>query len=299
MPDLLVKGQILGCSTAVAYAVTTETVAEAVLRHDCDPVAAHALGRAMTASILTAAALGDRERLNVRWAYEGALRNIVVDTGPDGATRAFIAPNHLADVADEGELYGAEGSLHVMRSREGLILSQSTIRTELLEVVEDLNHFLCVSDQVESAMVATIALAPDPKSPIRISRGLLLQALPDCDLIRFQALRDRIRSPRALGWMGRPDESDNLVENLLHSITDEVCDRALIRLEPAATPVFRCNCDAEKMGAVLRALPYEDRMDILRKREPLTVTCRFCGRRYTLSIEDCIRAWNYAGPPPP
>lgn len=297
MADLLLKGQLIGCNTAVSYAVTTETVAEAVRRHDCDPVAAHVLGRAMTAAILAGSVLGEGERANVRWAYEGTLRNVVVDTGPDGATRAFIAPNHLAGVSDEGELYGAGGNLNVMRTRNGHLLSQSAARADLLEVVEDLNHFLCISDQVESAMVATIALSSDPERPIRVSRGLLLQALPGCDLALFQALRDRIRAPKTLDWMGRPDESDSLVENVLHAITSGICDRALIRLNAASPPVFRCNCGPDKMSAVLRALPYADRMDIVRKNEPLTVSCRFCGRRYTLSIEECIRAWNEAPSP--
>ncbi len=299
MTDQLLKGQLAGCDVAVTYALAAETVSEAVRRHDCDPAAAHLLGRAITSGILAAASLGEHQRLNLRWAYEGALRTIVVDTGPDGATRAFITPQHLADSSDEGVIYGASGSVQVIRTRKGAVVSHGNTRADLLDVVEDLNHFLCISDQIESALAVTIALSNDPAHPVRVCRGLLLQAMPGCDLIRFQRMRDRLYSPRVREWMTRGDESDSLVENLLRAVADGEDPPPRIRLDAGGAPFFKCTCGPGKMGAVLRALPYGERMDIVKKNEPLAVSCRFCGARYALSIEECIRAWNEKAPPAP
>ena len=55
MNDLLYKGHFKGLDIAFTYAVTTSAVNEAVVRHDCDPAAAHILGRAMTGALLAAA----------------------------------------------------------------------------------------------------------------------------------------------------------------------------------------------------------------------------------------------------
>lgn len=285
-------GHLEGLDVAVAYALTASTVSEAVRRHDCDPVAAHALGRALTAGVLAAASLGDGQRLNLRWAYEGLLRTLVVDTGPDGATRAFISPPHLAEADDEGALYGATGSVQVVRSRKGAVVAHGTISADLLDVVEDLNHFLCISDQVESALAVTIAFSSDPAHPVALCRGLLLQAMPGCDLVRFQRLRDQLYTPQPRALMARREESDNLVENILRAIVREESSEPQIRLRAATPPFFRCACNREKMGAILRALPYGDRMDIVQKNEPVVVNCQFCRERYELGIEECIRAWN-------
>ena len=54
MNDLLYKGHFKGLDIAFTYAVTTAAVNEAVVRHDCDPAAAHVLGRAMTGALLAA-----------------------------------------------------------------------------------------------------------------------------------------------------------------------------------------------------------------------------------------------------
>lgn len=292
MADQLLKGRLEGWDIAVAYVLAADTVSEAVRRHDCDPAAAHLLGRALAAAVLAGATLGEGQRVNVRWAYEGLLRTIVVDTGPDGATRGFITPHHLADADDEGALYGASGSVQMIRTRKGAVVSHGTTRADLLDVVEDANHFLCLSDQVESAMSVTIAMTPDPAQPVYQCRGLLLQALPGCDLERFQRVRDRLYAPDVRALMSRRDETDNLVENLLRAVIQGEDSAPRIRLSAAVPSRFQCSCHRKKMGAVLRALPYSERMDIVRKNEPVVVHCHFCGQRYELSLAECIEAWN-------
>lgn len=292
MPDLLYKGRLTGYEVAFAYAVTTDTVAEAVRRHDCDPVAAHLLGRAMTAAVLSAFPLGEGERLNARWAYEGQLRTVVVDTGPDGATRGFISPAQLDGAMDAEALYGIGGEVKVIRSRAGQILSSGTVRTGLADVVQDLVHFQCISDQVETAAAVMIALQPDPARPLRLCRGLLLHALPGCDLARFDRLRNRLAGEAARSFLGREAESDSLVENVLHQLVEGEADPGSRAYEAAPAPFFRCNCTRQKMGAVLRALPIPERMDMVKRKEDIVVNCRFCGERYVLTMDDCIRAWN-------
>jgi molecular chaperone Hsp33 len=74
MEDLLYSGRLAEMRIGVTDAVTTRLVNEAVLRHDCDPYAAHILGRALTAALLASVSLHPGERLKVCWKYEGAVR---------------------------------------------------------------------------------------------------------------------------------------------------------------------------------------------------------------------------------
>jgi redox-regulated HSP33 family molecular chaperone len=69
-------------------------------------------------------------------------------------------------------------------------------------------------------------------------------------------------------------------------------DLGAVEYQAEPAPHFRCTCNRHKMGAVLRALPIPDRMDMVKKKEDVVVNCRFCCERYVLTVEDCIRAWN-------
>lgn len=298
MLDRLLKGRLDRYRIAVAYTSVTHTVTEAVRRHDCDPPAAHLLGRAIAGAVLTAASLEEGERLNARWAYEGLLRVIVVDTGPDGKTRAFISPPHLSAAADENELYGESGTIQLIRMYGGSIISQGIARADLLDVVEDLNHFLCTSDQIESAMVATIALTSDPERPVRACRGVLLQAMPGCDLYRLQRLRDRLFNQEARQLLTGLEEPPDLPERLFEAVCRGESEPPETVLKPGAPPEFRCSCGPDKMDAVLKALPPADREEILKKNEPVTVACRFCGERYRVTPEQCRQIWNSETTPP-
>ena len=292
MPDVLYKGRLEGLHIAFSYAVTTDMVGEAVRRHDCDPVAAHLLGRAMTAGLMSSATISRGERLNIRWAYTGKLRTIVVDTGPDGATRAFITPSTLADAEDINALLGGDGSVQVIRSRDGVVTSSGTTKAELQDVVEDLAYSMCISDQIETGALAMIAMNPDPENPVKLCRGVLIQALPNSSLEQFSRVRDRLRDNHVRALLARDGESDNLFENILNDLVKPEGVAPRLVFDACPTPVFKCNCSREKMGAVLRSLPYGERMDMVKKAENVVVSCRFCNTKYELTIDECVKAWN-------
>ena len=193
MNDLLYKGHFKGLDIAFAYAVTTGAVNESIVRHDCDPAAAHILGRAMTGSLLAAATLPEGNRLNACWKYKGALKTIVVDAGQDGTVRSFISPPHLSEyeAAKDGHdgLYGEMGDLQVVVSKNGTIENSGTTPVSLHDVVNDLAYHYCISDQVETGMSAMIGFQPDPKAPVLLCQGWMIQALPGTDLDRFDRIR--------------------------------------------------------------------------------------------------------------
>lgn len=289
MDDLLIKGHFKGLDIAFAYAVTTKAVNEIVLRHDCDPAAAHILGRAVTGALLAAAVLPEGHRLNACWKYKGILRTIVVDAGQDGTVRGFIAPSHLNLTEDNPDvLYGDLGNLQVVTSDAGKIMNSGTAPVPLHDAAKDLAYYFCISDQVETGLNAMIGFNPDPENPVQLCQGWLIQALPGTDIERFDRLRRRMESP--------------VFRELLAGTTDcEILARTLAAKEAGftglhkntgLTPRFACPCNREKMATVVRTLPIPERMEIVKKGEPLAIQCQFCNQRYELTINDCITAWN-------
>ena len=63
-------------------------------------------------------------------------------------------------------------------------------------------------------------------------------------------------------------------------------------IEECNAPRFVCSCSKDKMGAVIRTLPISERMEIVKKNQPISIQCQFCNARYELSIAECIAAWN-------
>lgn len=290
MNDQLLKGRLEDLNIAVQYVVATDTVSEAIVKQNCDPAGAHVLGRGMITALLAAAPLGPNERINVRWSYAGHLQALLVDAGADGTVRGLINPSQLSHVEHVEQLYGDSGEIRVVRSRGGAVRSSGTIDACFMDVTDDLAAFQCLSDQIETSAAAVIAFSDDPKSPVRMARGLMLQALPSCDLDRFQGIRDRLRHPRTREQLEQIDEADDLPNDLIRSLLDTSTQTCF--WSHATSPAFRCTCSPEKMGTAVRCLSYADRVDIVKKGEPIEIKCHFCNQQYTLSIADCIAAWN-------
>jgi len=293
MNDLLYKGHFKGLDIAFTYAVTTKAVNEAVVRHNCDPAAAHILGRAMTGAMLAAALLPEEHRLNACWKYHGALKTIVADAGQDGTVRALISPEQLSDFEDAHDgLYGEMGDLQVIVSKEGVIASSGTTPISLHDAVGDLAYHYCISDQVETGISAMIGFNPDPENPVHLCQGWMIQALPGTDLERFDRIRQRMDHAGFRELLGHGSESDGYFKQIAQTLIGDESAFDGIYMEACPAPRFQCSCNKGKMGAILRSIPIPDRMTIVKRNEPIGISCQFCNERYEMTIEECIKAWN-------
>jgi len=287
MNDFLYRGVLQPYQVRVSYGVTTGVVRDAVLAHATDPVASHLLARALTAGVLSSPLLGEDEWFTMRWNYEGDLQSIVLDVDEHARIRGFIAPKLLMEhVESEEALYGGGGKISVTKSTSAKVLNSGTTEAALLDVVEDLAHFFSYSDQIETAMVAMVGFNPDPDDPVSLCQGLMIQALPDCDLELFDALRRGLNSAEVRRLLSVPPEVDNHFEYvfkaMLQSIPDAVFD---LRLSVAGEPQFRCRCSLERICDVVTVLPDAELEEMIESDKFLSVDCRFCSRQYRLTPE--------------
>ena len=290
MNDLIFKGRVDGLEVAFSIVTLTAAVNEAVLLHDCDPVAAHLLGRAMAGGLLAAALLPPEHRLNIYWRYSGTLRTLVVDAGADGTVRALIAPPHLGAVATEEELYGDTGELQAIQmDSAGKILHSATTPIALHDVVDDLAYHYSISDQVETGIAAVIGFQAEATHPVQLARGCMIQALPGADLEQFDRIRQRMGESAFRAQLAQLEMEPPA---LIQSLVESEAEQAAIHLDGGVEPRFKCTCDHEKMGAVLRSIPIPERMEIVQAGQPLSVRCQFCNKRYEMTMDECIKAWN-------
>ncbi len=293
MTDILYKGHFKNIDIAFVYAETADTTNRAVIAHNCDPVAAHILSRTITALLLAAAQLPEKQRLNGHWKYDGALRTIAVDAGSDATVRGFISPTRLYDAGDNLEsIYGNTGSLTLFTTEDAKVINTGTTKVSLLDPVNDLAFHYCTSNQIETEMQVMVGFNPNPEQPINICRGWMLQALPNADLQNMEIVRKKMNSEKFREMMQQKAQSDTLFETLTKVLLEDITDAPEIQMEAGPTPQFKCNCNYDKICTVVKSISIPERMEIARKKEGLEIKCQFCGKPYKLSLDECSRIWN-------
>ena len=153
MKDHLVKAT--ADSVRIYAAVTTDIVNEAIRRHNCYPVAAAALGRTMTAALLMAANLKNKEAITIKFAGDGPLGKVTADATPEGFVRGYVDnpqvdlplnPNGKLDVG----IGIGFGNLSVTRFTG--MKNPVTGSAEIIsgEIADDLTNYLYISEQTPS-----------------------------------------------------------------------------------------------------------------------------------------------------
>ncbi len=293
MRDYVYHGRLEGPRIGFSLAVTPTLSGEAVVRHDCDPVSAHILCQALNAGVLCMHRLHPGEKLNLRWHYRGALRDVVVDLRADGGIRGLIAPTNLSELAEEaGDVFGEGGQLQVVVSRGGRVMNSGTVACDLMDIPRDLGHYFSLSAQVETELNVMVGFTHDPARPVEICQGLMLEALPGCDLLLFERIRERLRGPAARALLAKAAEADGHFEDLLNALFQPEGMQPTIHVEQGPEPRWFCTCDEEKFRQSLLMLPEEDRRDILAKGEALVVRCEFCRRRHSITPDEAANIWG-------
>jgi molecular chaperone Hsp33 len=293
MKDILYKGHFKNIDIAFTYAVTTETVNTGVVTHNCDPISAHILSRALTSGLLSAVLLPEKQRLNACWKYNGTLRTIVIDAGADGTVRGFLSPTQLSGTSQNlDELYGEKGSIQVVTSENDKILNSGTSEIALHDVVNDLAFYYCVSHQIETEMMVMVGFDNNPAHPVKLCRGWMLQALPGADLELFAKIRNRMNSEEFRTLMINENNTDGYFEELSNNLLKDIDIKPEIEMDWGPTPAFKCTCTHEKISTVLKTIPIPERMEIVKERKDLTIKCQFCNKPYKLTIAECSKIWN-------
>jgi molecular chaperone Hsp33 len=290
--DYVYHGRIEPFQIGFVFVSAVDLSNTAVIRHNCDPAAAHVLGRALAAGLLLMPRLGMQERLNLHWRYEGVLRNLLIDLRGDGRIRGLINPPRLGELADSAEeLFGGGGFLNSVTSRNGHILNSGTTPCAMQQPTADLGYHLSISEQIESELNVMIAFTRDPARPVSLCQGLLLQAQPGADLIRFDRIRGRLHQPEARSLLGSASAADGLFEDLIRVLLRDEGVPHTLHVEAAPAPRWFCTCSADKFRASIRLLADSDRNDIRQKNEPILVRCDFCNRGYEFSLQDAEDIW--------
>ncbi len=261
---------------------STALVTEACRRHDTGPLAAAALGRALTAAALLAALLKDNQSVMLRFEGNGPLKKIITEAGYDGWTRGYVAQPHadlplkngLIDVS--GGL-GKAGFLTVTKNIAENKKYPGTIQLYTSEIGDDIAYYLTQSEQTPSALALTVQL--EPNGIISAAGGFLIQSLPPADETFLSSIeREMSRLPSLSELLIAGTEPSQILSQLFNKVPHKKIGRKEL--------TYSCSCNKIKMEKALLSLPTDDLRELLLKEKGAEVFCEFCRNSYVFNEQD-------------
>lgn len=286
--DRLIHGLAADATVRVMAAITTETVREAVRRHQTSPTASVALGRVLTGTLLLGSSLKDFDRLTVKIESEGLVEGIVAEAVADGKVRGYIK-NPLADLPQKADgsfdvagIVG-NGMFFVIREsgfeiglhREPYV---GSVPIETGEIAEDFAHYLMKSEQIPSAVMLSVLLqAEEPY--VHCAGGVMIQMLPTANPNIAVMIEDTIlHAPSLTDAIKDGATPEDLLKMTLGIIDYEILGEKEVK--------FECNCSFERAVSLISSLGKAEVRAMLKEDKGATMTCGFCNEVYTLDDND-------------
>jgi len=283
MTDQLLRGEIPESQIRFAICEGAAFCSEAASRHQSDRISGRLLSDALVCAALLSTTLKDDEKLTLRWIYPGPVGVITADMTERAQVRGFTQRVTLyPEVKSLEDAIGGTGRISVVTSTRTERLRTGITEAVFQSVPRDLAYFLSLSFQIETALSVAVRLPEQNPQQIRSAVGLMLQPLPGCDPLRFEAARQSVERPEFQAWL---ESAPRGPEEILSRVEAEGTPTVYDIVEPA----YLCACSRGKAENVLRMLDPAELTDMLEKDGMAEINCHFCANTYVFTAEELGR----------
>lgn len=281
--DRLIQGMAAHGDFRIIAAQTTNTVETAREILDLSPVAADALGRALTGSILLARLLDKDVRnqyVTLRFEGTGPLGLVIAEANVSGNARGWVANPAPPDATLDVSRGIGRGMLTVVRGTPPAgkpYTSQVTL--EGGGIAQELTHYLARSEQIASAVLLGVMKR---REGVAGAGDIIIQAFPHAGEDAIRAVENRIKEAPPLSTLLEKMPIEAVVAQVLHGLDYKQID------ESFNVPLsYSCSCSRERALAPL-ALFSPDEIREMVDEGGSEVVCQFCGRKYSFTREDLL-----------
>lgn len=267
---------IIANSVIVSGVESRDIVNKAIKIHNLSPVAAAALGRALTMAALMGKEFKNKEDyLTVTIDGGGPLGKITVCADGDGHVKGDIENPIVETVVKEdghldvGNAVGRNGQMTVIKD---IGMKQPYVGTAQLisgEIASDFAYYFATSEQQPCGVTLGVGL---DKNYCKSAGGVFVQVMPNCPeelLFNLETV------------MYAMDEMSYQFDG---STAKEVIERFFGEFNPVFTESvevsYKCNCNKRKINRVVKSLGKDEADDIVREMGQIEVCCHFCGKKY-------------------
>jgi molecular chaperone Hsp33 len=283
LPDRLIQGMAEGGDFRIIAAQTTQTVETARSLLDLSPVAADALGRALTGSLLLARLLAKDvhhrlQYVTLRFEGDGPLGAVIAEANVAGAARGFVENRvPLEADLDVGRAIGA-GMLSVVRAAPPAGMPYtSQVSLSGSGIAQELTRYLASSEQISSAVLLGVL---NRREGVAAAGGIVIQAFPHATEESITRVERCIKEAPPLSTLVEKMPIEDVVTTVLQGCNYKQIDpRFNVPLS------YSCTCSRERALAPLALFPPQELEEMI-GQGGTEVTCQFCGRTYRFDGED-------------
>ena len=250
---------------------------------DLAPVAADALGRAMTGSLLLARLLAKDVRnqyVTLRFDGSGPLGTVIADATIAGHVRGYVANPVPEDPLLDVNAAIGNGKLTVIR---GIPPAGKPYTSQLLlegtGIAQDLTRYLMSSEQIASAVLLGVF---NRRDGVAAAGGMVIQAFPHTTDEAIAKMERLLLEAPPLSTLLEKLPIEEVVATVLQGVDFKQIDGG------NSLPVsYTCSCNAERALAPL-ALFARNEIEEMIAEGGTEVKCQFCGRKYAFSAADLL-----------
>jgi len=267
----------------IIAAQTTETVETARQLLDLAPVAADALGRALTGSILLARLLDKNVKhqyVVLRFEGNGPLGMVIAEANVAGAARGYVSNRVPLNEQLDVEAAIGRGILTVVRGTPpagSAYTSQITLEGE--GVAKALTRYLAGSEQITSAVLLGVLNRPNG---VAAAGGIIVRSFPHASEDSIERIESRIREAPPLSTLIDKMPIEDVVATVFQG-----CDYKQIDASFNVPLSYTCTCSRERALAPLALFRHDELQEMI-DQGGSEVVCQFCGRRYTFDGNDLL-----------
>jgi molecular chaperone Hsp33 len=293
--DALVRATAADGYIRCIAAVTTETVAEAVRRHETSHTVSAALGRTLTGALLLGAGHKEFDRLTVRIECDGPVGGITAEANKFGQVRGYAREPRADEIANEDGSYllnehgkfsvcsiVGDGMLHVIYESGfdiGLYREpyRGAVPLQTGEIGEDFAYYLAKSEQIPSAVSLGVLVRAreSGETYVEAAGGVIIQVMPGADEKVVAAIEAAVsRNPHTTTLIREGARPVDLLRATLSDIPFDVLEEREVG--------FACTCSYERAASLVSSIEAGELETMLREDKGAALTCHFCNETYRI-----------------
>ena len=247
------------------------------------------LGEMLAAAALLSANLKFNGAIVMQIHGDGPVRLLVVECDAElqmRATAKFDGEVTINDVATLTELVNIDGNgrfvitLDPKDKLPGQQAYQGVVPLDGDSVASIIENYMMRSEQLDTRLW----LAADNS----VSRGLLLQKLPATGGIDVPIDNDLTVWDRTVMLSSTLQQSE-LLDTDIDTLMRRLFWEETIRVFDPKHPTFRCSCNRERVGNMLKMLGRPEVDSVLEELGMVSIDCEFCGQHYAFDKVDCLQ----------
>lgn len=292
MTDTLQKFMFEGAAVRGELVELSDTWQQVQARSDYPKAVKTLLGEMLAAAALLSANLKFNGAIIMQIHGDGPVRLLVVECDSELRLRATakLAPDAIIDdAATLPQLIHAHGqgrfviTLDPKDKLPGQQPYQGIVPLDGDTVATVIENYMQRSEQLDTKLW----LAADG----RVSRGLLLQKLPDHGGIDAP-ITDELETWNRTVMLASTLKQEELLSTDIQTLMHRLFWEEPIRVFDPKQPSFHCSCTRDKVGGMLKMLGKAEIDNALKDLSSLEINCDFCGQYYQFDPVDCARLFS-------